>query len=140
MARDLIVGTILLFGVGAAPAHSADIIPKASWFAAPAIGLRPFLATNQPSVRTAPRPAQASSEKEGFSLQTEKLSAPLEAQLQRYQSMNGRPLLQIAPGKPVSGGAAGFARSTLDLLLPPKGTLFRANPNARRDPLVLDNW
>src|SRR3954467_9888633 len=133
-----VVGWVLIAAFGVARVYPDDTIPKLGWFAIPAIKLRTAPATNSTPVQS-PELKSISGENEAFTLQAEKLMVPMEAQIQRYQSMNGKPLLQISPRRSAPDSAAGFLKSALDSVLPAKSTLFMRNPNARRDPLRPDD-
>ena len=58
-----------------------------------------------------------------------------EARLQRSATMNGTPLLR-EPARTSSG----FFQRAGKLVGPRGATLFGKNPNARRDPLIVDGW
>ncbi|HEV8544175.1 MAG TPA: hypothetical protein VGR78_17430 [Verrucomicrobiae bacterium] len=135
MGREFLAGYLFLLLGGAVSIHSSDAVPNMAWFAKPSIGLRSFSPPNSPASKTLPPTLAVSEQKESFGLESAKASASFEGRLHAYQSMNGKPPLQIAPAP----SANRFVRG-LDLFLPPKSTFFSKNPNARRDLLVPDSW
>ena len=130
-SNAVLAARVIFWGALAGPRREcgADPAPPAHLFTLAPPALR---SAHEPAAQVRFQPPVST---ENFTLQTAKAPAALELLIQRHEAMNGRPLLDSVPVR----RAEGFQR-TLDLFLPPKTTLFRKNPNARRDPLVIDDW